>query len=90
MSTEIEPEIIQIAQLLTSLIEKRVNAIAVKREAERAPEPPPEDKWLTAKEVSRIIGKTENSVYRDARAGKIPSKKFGGSRKFLLSQVMAL
>lgn len=68
-------------------ITKRLEALEQQR---LMTEPPPEDKWLTAKEVSRIIGKTENSVYRDARAGKIPSKKFGGSRKFLLSQVMGL
>lgn len=81
--TEIEPEIIQIAQLLASVIEKRVNALALKVVT---PEPVGE-KWLTAQEIAPIIGKTPNSVYRDARSGKIPSKKFGGSRKFLLSQV---
>lgn len=43
--------------------------------------------WLTAQELHGVIGKSVSAIYRDARSGKIPSKLFGGSRRFLLSEV---
>lgn len=66
-------------------MKRRLSALESRKEPE-----PIGEKWLTAKEIAPIIGKTPNSVYRDARSGKIPSRMFGGSRKFLLSQVQGL
>lgn len=58
--------------------------------------PPPEpiridtgEDWLTAQQLSKIIGKSVSSIYRDARSGIIPSHKIGGLVKFLLSEVRA-
>jgi hypothetical protein len=57
---------------------------------EAVPMPVNGEKWLTAQELSAIIGKSVNSIYRDARNGKIPRKKVNGSVKFLLSEVKSL
>lgn len=57
-------------------------------EAQLAKTEPPDngETWLTAQELHSVIGKSVSAIYRDARSGKIPSKLFGGSRRFPLSQ----
>lgn len=67
----------EVARQLPALIEKALG---------HQPSPDNGETWLTAQELSRIIGKSPNSIYRDARAKVIPSRKFGGLVRFPLSQ----
>jgi len=44
---------------------------------------------LTARELAAELKVHEDEVYRNAAAGKIPSYKFGRSRRFDLREVLA-
>lgn len=46
-----------------------------------------EDKYLTVKEVSALIGLSERTIYRRYYEGKLKSFKMGGLRVFPLSEV---
>lgn len=79
MSTEIEPEIIQIAQLLASVIEKRLNA----RDRQT-----PRDEELTVREVAKLKNVSERTVYEWVNNNKIPSHKTpGGGIRIFRSEI---
>jgi predicted DNA-binding transcriptional regulator AlpA len=70
----------------------RLDALSLIASKEEQPPPEPEksltgEDWLTAAALSKVIGKSVSSIYRDARMGVIPSHKIGGAVKFLLSEV---
>jgi excisionase family DNA binding protein len=48
-----------------------------------------EDRYLTARELAEILGVSEDWVYGQAAAGYLPSYKFGGHRRFKLSEIKA-
>jgi excisionase family DNA binding protein len=48
-----------------------------------------EERYLTARELAKILGVSEDWVYAQAAAGSLPSYKFGGHRRFKLSEVEA-
>jgi len=46
-------------------------------------------RYVDAKVVGEVLGVNPNTVYRWARAEKIPSYRFVGLRRFVLAEVLA-
>jgi excisionase family DNA binding protein len=43
------------------------------------------ERYLDVGEVAKVLGVTEMTVYRWARRGQLPARRFGRSLRFLLS-----
>lgn len=80
--TEPEPEILQIAELLTSLIEKRMSA-------SMTPAPTVEDRLLRVGEVASLTGEKPWAVYQLHRKGILPALVNGRSKRWRESTVRA-
>jgi len=47
------------------------------------------EELVSAKELAKLLGVKEDWLYEKAAAGEIPSFKFGGHRRFRVSEVEA-
>jgi excisionase family DNA binding protein len=43
--------------------------------------------WISVDDLARILGVSTDWVYERAASGELPSYKFGGHRRFRLSEV---
>lgn len=76
----IEPEVLQIAELLTSLIDKRLRV--------RAEERPTVDDELTVKEAAKLKGVDTRTVYSWISSKKVVVKRTpGGGIRILRSEI---
>jgi excisionase family DNA binding protein len=49
--------------------------------------PTPIEPWIGAEEVALVLGVSTDWVYENAVSGELPSYKFGGHRRFRVSEV---
>jgi excisionase family DNA binding protein len=64
-----------------------VNTVLSAEEVVRRSGPPSIEPWISVDDLALVLGVSTDWVYEKAASGDLPSYKFGGHRRFRISEV---